>query len=365
MGAHEEFPKFEIAASEEEAQEQLHAARMTDGLPVVVPTRERVDAMVLASGLDGDISLGNVGPSMAAATVNAVAANAVMAGCLPEHFPVVVAAVKAICHPTFDLTETQVTTHPITPLLIVNGPARQQCGLHYGTGACGPGFRANATIGRAIRLIMINIGGGIPGVSDNATLGSPAKYSFCIAENEEESPWEPLHVSRGWRADQSTVTALSVEGAHSVICSPMPDAYVDIAVPAAIRLISNAVNALGSNSTYVGKGDLAVIINPSTAKMLANAGYTREKLQRALVEECRYTRGFLRRHNPLIVPPGPDDEYPPMRDPKTVVIAVSGSIGGYVMVCPTLGISKHHHPSVTEEIQINQFCEIPLPPQPN
>jgi hypothetical protein len=355
-----EGPQFDTAGSEEEALERLHDANMTDGLPVVIPTRARVEAMMLASGLDGDVSLGKVGPSMADATVDVVAANAVMAGCLPDHFPVVVAAVKAIADPEFDLTETQVTTHPVTPLLIVNGPARHHCGIACGTGAFGPGFRANAAIGRAIRLVMMNIGGGRPGISDNATLGSPAKFSFCAGENEEESPWPPLHVSRGWHADQSTVTAITVEGPHSVICSPMPDAYVDIAIPAAIRLISGAVFSLGSNSTYVGKGDIAVIINPSTAKMLSDAGYTREKLQEAIVNETRYTRGFLRQHNPLIVPPGPDEEPPPRRDPASLIIVVSGSIGGYVMVCPTLGISKHHHPAVTKEIELNQFCELPV-----
>jgi hypothetical protein len=338
--------------------EHLHAKSMTDGLPVVIPTRARIQEMILASGLDADISLGEIGPSMAAATVEVVAANAVMAGCLPEHFPVVIAAVKAISDPIYDLSETQVTTHPVTPLLIVNGPAREQCGVAWSTGAFGPGHRANASIGRAIRLIMMNVGGGRPGVSDMSTFGSPAKFSFCAAENEEESPWEPLHVSRGFTREQSTVTALSVEGPHSVICAPVPQTMADQAARCAIRLIGNAVGALTANSTYFVTGDVAVIINPLTARTLAGAGYSREKLQQALAEAASHTRGELRRYNPGLIPAGDDnDSY--QRDPNTIIILCAGPIGGYAMVCPTLGVSQHHHPAVTKEIEINHMCLIP------
>jgi hypothetical protein len=350
---------YAVAADEEAALEELHRERMTDGLPVVIPTRRRVAAMLRATTLDPDVSLGEVGPVMAAATVEVVAANAVMAGCLPDHFPVVVAAVQAICDPRFDLAETQVTMHPVTPLLIVNGPARAACGIQCGTGAFGPGFRANAAIGRAIRLVMINVGGGRAGLSDMATLGSPAKFTFCAGENEEESPWEPLHVSRGFRADQSAVTALSAEGPHSVLCAPMPDDSVHMAAPAAIRTIAHAVGSLGSNSTYLGTGDIAVIINPRTAQILAEAGYDRRRLQIALAEAARHTRATLRSHNPLLIPPGPDDDYVAVRDPDSIVIVVAGSRGGYVMVCPTLGASQHHHPSITREIEMNPSCALP------
>jgi len=347
------------ARSESEALEQLHRQNMTDGLPVVIPTRARVDEMLMLAGLDGDVSLGDVGPSMAAATLDVVAANAIMAGCLPEHFPVVVAAVKAICDPRFDLTETQVTTHPVTPMLIVNGPARTECGIASGTGCWGPGFRANAAIGRTIRLVMMNVGGGRPGVSDMANQGSPAKYAYCAAENEEESPWEPLHVSRGFRADQSVVTALTVEGPHSVVVAPMPEDMVDQAADCAIRLIASQVGALGSNSTYFGTGDIAIMINPMVARMLADAGYDRPKLAQAIVKAQLHSRKVLRLHNPVLVAPGPDDDYPVQRDPSTLVIAVTGCVGGYVMVCPTLGVSEHGHPSISKEIELAQFCELP------
>jgi hypothetical protein len=331
----------------------------------VVPTRHRVEQMVLASGYDGDVSLGAVGPSQAAATIAVVAVNAVMAGCLPEHFPVVVAAVRAACDPHFDLTEIQVTTHPITPLILVNGPVRQQVGLASGYGAFGPGHRANASIGRALRLVMMNVGGGRPGISDMAVMGSPAKFTFCAAENEEESPWEPLHVSRGYAADQSTVTLLAVEGGHSVLCAPMPDDCIDMAVPAALDTIGSALGDLGANSTYLGKGDVAVIINPETAKMLAAAGLDRRAIQIEIAARSRHPRSVLRARNPFLIPAGPADELLPPRDPATIVVAVAGGRGNYVMVCPTLGASLHHHPSVTKEIEIEQSCAIPIRAQPS
>lgn len=350
--------EYAIAESEEAALEQLHRDQLTDGLPVVIPTRRRVAAMMSTCLLDGDISLGEVGPSMASVTVEVAAVNAVMAGCLPEHFPVVVAAVQAVCDPRFDLTETQVTMHPVTPLLIVNGPARAACGIACGCGAFGPGFRANAAIGRTIRLIMMNVGGARPGVSDMSTLGSPAKFTFCAGENEEQSPWEPLHVARGWRAEQSTVTALSVEGPHSVVCAPVPNELAHRAAESALDTIASAIGSLGSNSTYFPKGDMAVIVNPTTAKVLADAGYSRPKLQQELVARSRHTRAVLRRHNPLLMPDGPPDEIGSPRDPQSLVILCAGSRGGYVMVCPTLGVSLHNHPSVTKEIALDPMCEI-------
>ncbi len=203
------------AADADAALEQLHAARCTDGLPVVIPTEPRVTRMVLAGGIDGDLVIGEMGPLGGAATVEKIAIAAVMAGCVPDYFPVVLAACRAICQPAFDLTEMQATTHCIAPLIIVNGPARAACGLAHGFGLMGPGHRANASIGRALRLAMINIGGARPGESDMALHGHPAKFTFCIAEDEGASPFPPLHTSLGYRVDQSVVTVVGVEGPHS------------------------------------------------------------------------------------------------------------------------------------------------------
>ena len=189
------------AVDEAAALERLHELGCTDGLPVVVPTPERVGRMVLASGYDGDLLLGEMGPALGACTIEHVAACAVMAGCLPDHMPIVVAAVRAVLDPSFDCTEMQATTHSITPLVIVNGPAVGWCGLHGGFGALGPGHRANASIGRALRLTMMNIGGARPGSSDMALLGHPGKFTYCLAEDEEHSPFPPLHVDLGFNAE--------------------------------------------------------------------------------------------------------------------------------------------------------------------
>lgn len=347
------------AADEAAALEQLHARHFTDGLPVVIPTLDRVEEMVRASGYDADISLGAVGPSQNAATIEAVAVNAVMAGCLSDHFPVVVAAVRAICDPQFDLTEVQATTHAVTPLVIVNGPARGRFGMAWGYGAFGPGFRANASIGRALRLVMMNIGGGRAGLSDMAIFGHPAKFTFCAAEDEEASPWPPLHVSRGWSKEQNTVTVLAVEGPHSAICSAMPDGMEDAYAETIVSVLAATVGNLGSNTTYLPAGTIAVVINPLIAEVLSASGHTRESVQREIASRCRHQRRVLRRLNPSLIAAGNDDDVLPERTPDTILIFVAGGRGAYCMVCPTLGVGPHRNAAVTKEIEIDQACMLP------
>ena len=206
--------EFLEATDEAAALESLHDLSCTDGLPVVIPTPSRVERLVLASGLDADMVLGELGPAMGIATVEKVAVAAVMAGCIPDYMPLVVAAVKAAADPRFDLTELQATTHCTAPLIIVNGPARIECGpVASGFGALGPGHRANASIGRALRLCLINIGGGRPGVSDMALLGHPGKFTYCLAEAEEDSPFPPLHTSLGFDATDQRCYAAGLRGA--------------------------------------------------------------------------------------------------------------------------------------------------------
>ena len=206
------------APDEGDALEDLHSRGCTDGLPVVIPTRQRVERMVLASGQDPEMVLGTMGPGHGIASIEKVAVAAVMAGCLPDYMPVVVAAVRAVIEPEFDLTEMQATTHCTAPLVLVNGPARHSCGpIASGTGALGPGHRANASIGRALRLTMINIGKARPGSSDMALLGHPGKFTYCLAEDEENSPFPPLHVDLGFDPDDSVVTVLGAEAPHSVL----------------------------------------------------------------------------------------------------------------------------------------------------
>src|SRR5438067_894958 len=182
----------------------------SDGLPVVPPTPERVEAML--GGRDPAVSLGPVPPAHGAATLERIAACAVLAGCRPLYFPLVVAAVEAALEPAFNAHGLAVTTQPAGPVAIVNGPVRDAAGLNSGMGALGPGTRANMTVGRALRLVLTLTGGARPGGLDRSTLGNPGKVGLCIAENEETSPWEPLHVERGFSRDTSTVTLLAADG---------------------------------------------------------------------------------------------------------------------------------------------------------
>src|SRR5436189_1215798 len=203
-----------------------------DGLPIVPPTEERVRTML--GEAPADRSLGAMPPLWRQATLEKLAVNAVMAGCEPVYFPVVVAAVEAMLEPPFNLYGVQATTHPVAPLLIVHGPIARELGVHAGSGCFGPGFRANATIGRAIRLILMNVGGAWPGRHDMATQGSPAKFTYCIAEREDASPWGPLK-------DGDAVTVYGGEGPHNV------NDHASTTASGILSTVSHTAATLGSN----------------------------------------------------------------------------------------------------------------------
>jgi hypothetical protein len=186
-----------LTLPEEDVYAEFCTREWCDGLPFVPPTAERVRAMLAGARTKAAESLGVMPPLWRECAVEKLAVNAVMAGCEPAYFPVIVAAAQALLDPAFNLYGVQATTHPVAPLVVVTGPYARTIGLHSGSGLFGPGFRANATIGRAIRLILMNVGGGWPGRGDMATQGSPAKFSYAITERED-SPWEPLHVALGF-----------------------------------------------------------------------------------------------------------------------------------------------------------------------
>src|SRR5690606_24966511 len=163
-----------------------------------------------------DETIATIPPRYGAATPVRLAANAVMAGCKPEYFPLVMLAIEALAEEPYNLYGTQATTHPCSPLLIVNGPIAAELGINSGHNAMGNYYRANAAIGRAVRLALVNIGAAIPGSGDMATAGSPTKFSYCVAENEAASPWEPLHVELGFPANATTVTVVAAEGPHNI-----------------------------------------------------------------------------------------------------------------------------------------------------
>jgi hypothetical protein len=279
----------EIDVDEAQVYDEFVRRGWCDGLPVVPPTPERVREMVAAGGMDPARSFGAMPPLWRECTVEMVAVNAVIAGCLPEYFPVVLAGVQALMDPAFNLYGVQATTHPVAPLLILNGPAATRIGMHAGSGCFGPGFRPNATIGRAIRLVLMNVGGGWPGRHDMATQGSPAKFSFAIAEAETASPWAPLHVSRGFAAEQSVVTMFGGEAPHNV------NDHVGTTAAGILNNVADTAATLGSNvGWYFSQSQLLVVLGPEHAATIASDGFTREDVQRFVFEHARLPLGRLK-----------------------------------------------------------------------
>lgn len=341
------------------ALEWLHDQRCTDGLPVVIPTPERVARLVLASGLDGSLSLGVMGPGGGDATVEKVAANAVMAGCTPDHMPVVIAAIQAVLKPEFDLGEMQGTTHCTAPLVIVSGPARYSAEVESGFGALGPGFRANASIGRALRLAMMNIGMARPGESDMALLGHAGKFTFCLAENEEVSPWEPVHTDWGYTQEQSAVTVVGAEPPHSVIFSN--DADDPTSAERLLNSLARVMANLGSNNAHFRCGAQTVVLNPEHAEVLAKAGLSRADIKARLVELAVNPAKVIRELNPAFANRHQADDEPvrAIRGPEDIVLLVAGGTGLYSTVMPSWAAGPHTNSIVHQEIFIDQYCEIP------
>ena len=244
----------------------------TDGLPVVPPTPEKVEAVIAALGGESNFVETRVPPRWGNLTREVLAVNMVMAGCKPDYGPVVRAALLAMCDAHFNLNGIQATTHMAAPLLVVNGPVRNEIGLNAGSNVFGSGNRANATIGRAIRLILLNVGGAWPGELDKSTLGQPGKYTFCIAENEEASPWVPYHVEQGYAPDDSTVFVIGVEGPHSVTNHVADDP------PGILDSIVSAMSTIAHNNA-VSSGSCAVVIGPEHAAAIAKHGWTRNDVR--------------------------------------------------------------------------------------
>ncbi|MDE2571670.1 MAG: hypothetical protein KGM44_03990 [bacterium] len=247
----------------------------SDGLPVVPPTPAKVAAMVEALGGDPGRLECRVPPRLGSLTREVLAINLVMAGCKPAYAPVVRAALLALCDTHFNLNGVQATTHMAAPLLVVNGPIRHEIGMNAGCNVFGSGNRANATIGRAIRLVLLTVGGGTPGDLDKSTLGHPGKYTYCIAENEEASPWAPYHVDRGYGPEQSTVFVIAAEPPHSVTNHVANDPQ------GILESIVSAMSTYAHNNAVSG-GSCAVVIGPEHAATIAAHGWTRNDVRNYL-----------------------------------------------------------------------------------
>jgi len=314
------------------AQEELAASGMTDGLPVVPPTRARVERMLAQCGFDADETVATLPPLFVAATWRDIAVNAVMAGCRPEYLPVVGAAIEALAAPEFNLIGIATTTGCAAPLVIVNGPIAGRIGMNAQNNALGPGNRANATIGRAVSLALRNIGGAVPGEVDMATLGQPAKYTCCIAENEAASPWEPLHVERGFDAGASVVTVVGIAGTVEVIDSVSSSGAGLAQTFAHSMLIAGSVGSGG----ILGGGEPLIVLPPEHATAFHRDGYSKQKTKAAIFERAvlpfeklapavRVHLAPLRTEAPLRVAEKADD----------VMLVVAGGVGAKAIYAPT------------------------------
>ena len=317
-----------------------------DGLPVVPPTEDRVRRMVDASGRESGELVGYLDPEGGGATVEKIAVNAVMAGCHPDVMPVVVAAVEAIAEESFLLHGVQTTTNPVAPLLVVNGPIRERLGIHSGKGAFGPGWRANATIGRAVRLVMLNIGGALPIAVDQAVHGMPGKFTMCIGENEEESPWAPLHVDRGFDPGASTVTAVGIQGTTNNLTAFKKTENV-------LSMIADSMSYWGSNNVLMGGGNPVVLLTPGHAKMMSDAGWSKEQVVRFLFEHSKIHRSRLPNDEPTNLGLEPsfiwDGDYlcTTRRAEDLLIVVVGGPEPYHAVFCPSFGDTW----AVTKEIR--------------
>ena len=309
----------------------------SDGFPVVTPTEERIARMLTGTDRDHDDVIGPIPPAMEVATVRSVAVHALMAGCRPEYLPVVIAATELMLRGEFNVNGVQGTMHGVAPMMIVNGPYAADIGIHGGNGCMGPGFRANATIGRAIRLILMNLGAGIPGVSSMTIFGMPSRFTYCLTENMEDHPWESLSVSKGYSGDENVITMAMVES---------PRFCFDDVSDEPIRLmngIADTMVAMGSWNMHT-RSDMGVAMGPQHAAICANAGMSRADVHSRLCEMAgRKVRdlkngGNWRRERalafPIEVDPDDDDYFlPAIKNPEDLQLIVAGGWGPCTAVC--------------------------------
>lgn len=260
----------------------------SDGLPVIPPTEARLAAMLAATRRDPDELIGIVPPLGSKASVRAIAVHAVMAGCKPSYLPLLIAVMEAVLNERFNLTLMQATTSAGAPFILANGPHPREIGLHGGTGCFGPGFRANATIGRALRLMMLNLGGGIPGITALSGFGGPWRYTYCVAENEAESPWPSYAAARGFGANDNVATAIPLEGPVLVWDDVSEDPK------RLVVAIADMMSAIGGGNIF-RQADMAVVLSPQHARLFAGAGLSRADVHALLVKRAGRRLGEIRR----------------------------------------------------------------------
>ncbi|HYC46673.1 MAG TPA: hypothetical protein VED01_14465 [Burkholderiales bacterium] len=328
----------------EKAVELCYEQRWTDGLPVIPPTRGAIERVIEYLGRRPADMIGVIPPANRVATIENIAVNSVMAGCKPEYVPFVIAAIEAMLEERFNLNGVQTTTHNCAPLVTISGPGVKTVGFNTREGSFGHGCRASASIGRAVRLILWNVGGGYPGEPCKTTLGHPGYYSFCVAEDQDSNPWEPTHVESGFAAEDTVVTVTAAEAPHSIATGAGYRPAADV-----LYVIADAIAVLGSAN--VSGGEMVLVLGPMAAKNLADAGLGRADVKRELMRlATRPVREVKHRHSiatthPMhwsnIVDPNDDEARVPfIRGPENLVLLVSGGWGsgvGFSALCPGWG----------------------------
>jgi hypothetical protein len=307
----------------------------SDGFPVVTPTEKRVQWMLAGTKRAPDEVVGSIPPAMEPATVRTVAIHALMAGCKPEYLPVVIGGAEQIIRDEFNMGGVQCTMHGVAPLMIVNGPYAQKIGVHGGAGCFGPGFRANASIGRAIRLMLLNLGGGISGKASATVFSSPFRYTACLTENMAASPWESLAVSRSYSPQDNVITCTMSENPrlHFDDVSTEPERL--------LRGIGDAMTAPGSwNMWFVS--DMVVAMSPQHARMCADAGMSRGDVVKRLSELAVRPQSNVKRggnwrpERARAMGLDPDDDnasVKAVKDPQRLHVIVAGGVGPITAVC--------------------------------
>ena len=317
----------------------------TDGLPVVPPTEERVRAMLGAARLRPGDQVAYIAQRAVSVTAEKVAINAVMAGCLPEYMPVVRAAVEGIGDPAWSYHGPGTSTAGAAALVVVNGPVARELDINAGDNLFGPGWRANATIGRAVRLVMRNVCGSRPGTLDRGTLGHPGKLSYVIAENEAESPWAPLHVERGFRPEQSAVTVMAAEAPHQ---------FYNQLSNTAEGVLTTLADDMKISGNVMGQPQYMLVIAGEHMRTIAKGGWTKADIRRFVFEHTKNSHAHLKGTHRMAGPVKPGDETlmrPLVESPDDIlVVAAGGRAGAFSAYIPGWG-SKRSSQAVTKEVK--------------
>lgn len=335
--------QIELTGSYSDIQDYYDNEGWSDGLPVVPATKELVQAMVAFSGLDPDTDLGIIQPSNKTVTVEKVAINAVMAGCKPEYFPVVIAATKGILRSEFNVGGVQATTGGAACVVVVNGPVQQEIGIHSDAACFGPGFRANATIGRAVRLVIRNLGDLVPGIMDKATLSTPGRFSFCFGENESRSPWETRQEELGYSKDTSMVTLLGIRGVYNIFDSSSSGKL------ALDTLVKSVVTEGFANYYQIGSGSqMTLVLSPEHANEIAAEGLSKSDVRHFIHQNARMPISRLKekahwsnRVWPDSIDIENDNELVPITtDEKDIVVLVAGGDGRHSAWLAGWGVTR-------------------------